>query len=194
MISEQALWSFQQKAKSKKTNVTLSVDSQIVEELKKDADLFGISLNTRISGILSKHVTFYRHTERQECSIIPSTIWGTIVEIVDEEKLGKILEQKIDSLYTILLHNNKPLTLQGCIKYCFEGICLWSGMYCSVRTFEEKSVTSVIFEHKFGLKWSKALGDAFVRLISMMHPRPARFEAYSNTLKIIILGLPDLAL
>lgn len=186
MISGHTFWSSQQKTRPKKTNVTLAVDSQIVDELKKDADLFGISLNTKIGSILSKHVTFYRHTERQECSVVPSTVWGTIVEIVEEEKLAKILEQETSSLYTILLHNKTPMTLQSCIKYCFEGICLWSGMYCSIRTFEEESQITLIFEHKFGLKWSKALGEAFVRLVAMMHPRPAAFEAYSNTLKIVV--------
>lgn len=186
MIAEQYAGFYQQRARPKKTNVTLAVDSQIVDELKKEADLFGISLNTKIGGILSKHVTFYRYTEKQECSIVPSTIWGTIVDLVEDKKLDKILEQEISSLYTILLQNNTLMTLQNCVKYCFEGICLWSGMYCSVRTFEEKTQITLIFEHKFGLKWSRALGEAFVKLISMMHPRLAKFEAYSNTLKITV--------
>ena len=186
MMTDQDFWFCPQKTKPKKANLTLAVDASIVEELRKDAGLFGISLNAKVNTILSKHMTFYRHTEKQECSIIPSVVWGAIVEAVEEEKLGQILEQEISSLYTILLHNNTPMTLQSCIKCCFEGICMWSGMYCSVRTFEEKSRTIIVFEHKYGIKWSKALGEAFVKLISMMHPRPAKFEAYSNTLKFIV--------
>ena len=187
MIADQTFWFYRPKVKPKKTNITLAVDSSVVEELKKDAELFGVSLNAKIGTILSKHVVFYRHTEKQECSIIPSTVWGTIVDLVEEEKLSKILEQETSSLYAILLHNNIPMTLESCIKYCFEGICLWSGMYCSFRTYKEDSKIAMVFEHKFGIKWSKALGVAFSNLIAMMHPWQVEFEAYTNTLKITVV-------
>jgi predicted HicB family RNase H-like nuclease len=51
---------------SKKATVNLFIDENVIGELKKEADYHGISLNAKVSSILTKHVNFYRHAEALE--------------------------------------------------------------------------------------------------------------------------------
>jgi hypothetical protein len=70
-----------------------------------------------------------------------------------------------DDIMSIFEQNGIP-TIDNLIKYCFERISLWAGAYNVFRYHTEGSgKIELVFEHKFGIKWSRILGSGFSKLI-----------------------------
>src|SRR6185312_10099574 len=152
-----------------KSNITLSIDHNILDEIKKDSVMQNLSLNAKVNAILAKWVSFYRIAEDLECSMIPSKSWASMIDLMDETKLLNILNNEgITTMYSMFIHNNTPLTLNSVIKYCFQEMALWSGMYSTFRQFDNHNHIDLIFEHKYGIKWSKILENAFTNIIRIM--------------------------
>ena len=173
--------------KSVKSNLTLSIDNHLLEEIKKDTERQGISVNSKVNSILAKYVSFYRITEEMECSIIPSKLWILMLDLMDEEKLLNILNTEgISALYSIFLNNNIPLTLENFIKHCCQEIFLWSGMYSSFRRFDGSKEFTLIFEHKYGIKWSRILSTNFTNFLRIVLDRKAESQILPNTVRITI--------
>ncbi|MBI1828770.1 MAG: hypothetical protein HY222_06155 [Thaumarchaeota archaeon] len=139
-----------------KSNITLSVDSPILKELQNDSKIAGVSTNSKINSILTKHVLFYRYAELQEMMIIPPKIFAAMFEVVDEGKMVDLLNHvAIDTMPSVFAHNNIVPTIDNLIKYCFEGIFLWGGMCSSFRHYvNEQGYRCLVLEHKYGIKWS----------------------------------------
>jgi len=175
------------KKSNNKTNLTLSVDHAILDEIKKDSERQGLSINAKVSSVLNKYVLFYRIIEDQECSVIPSRLWGPMVQMVDEEKMLDLINNEgIGAIYSIFLNNNVPMTLDTFIKHCFEEICLWSGLYHSFRMFREGGQLILVFEHKYGIKWSRIIGNAFTNMIRIMLNHRADSQVLPNTVRITV--------
>jgi len=173
--------------KNAKTNLTLSIDNHILNEIKKDSERQGISINAKVNAIMSKYVSFYRLVEELECCTVPSKLWGQMVDYVEEEKLFNLFNnEEIGAIYSIFLNNNVPMTLDNFIKYCFEEICLWSGMYSSFRVFRENGTITLIFEHKYGPKWSELLSSTFTNLIRIMLNHKTESQMLQNTVRITV--------
>lgn len=174
-------------AKNHKTNLTLSIDNHTLNEIKKDSERQGLSVNAKVNAIMSKYVSFYRLIEELEFSIVPSKLWGPMVDSVEEEKLFNLFNNEgIGAIYSIFLNNNVPMTLDNFIKYCFEETCLWAGMYSSFRVFKENGQITLIFEHKYGPKWSKLLSNTFTTLIRIMLNHKAESQMLQNTVRITV--------
>lgn len=173
--------------KHNKTNLTLSIDQNVLDEIKKDSDRQGLSVNAKVNSIMTKYVSFYRLVEELECTIIPSKLWGPMVDNVEEEKLFNLFNNEgVGAIYSIFLNNNVPMTLDNFIKYCFQEICLWAGMYSSFRVFKENGQITLLFEHKYGPKWSKLLGNTFTTLIKIMLNHKAESQVLPNTVRITV--------
>ena len=175
------------KHKNDRVNLTLSIDQNVIDEIKRDSERQGLSVNAKVNTIMTKYVSFYRLIEEQECSIIPSKLWGQMVDAIEEEKLLNLLNgEGVGAIYSIFLNNNIPMTLDNFIKYCFQEICLWSGMYSSFRVFNESGQVTLVFEHKYGPKWSRLISNTFTMMIRTMLNRKAESQVLPNTVKIII--------
>lgn len=170
-------------------NVTLSIDTILFNELKKESNTYGTSVNSQISTILSKHVRFHKIMDEVGQSVISQNAFASMLEIMDEEKLCKIMEnQNASSIYPIFTHNGIPLTLENTVRYFFEQFGLWAGMYSACHCYtDSRRIVNLTFEHRYGLKWSKVLGRMFCSMIKNLFGADVHYEILGNTVKIMIL-------
>jgi hypothetical protein len=71
---------------SKKSNITLAIDTEIVNMLKDIAESEGLSINSKINSILWKYISFYKYIEQDSSMVIPSRSVNFFVENIAEEK------------------------------------------------------------------------------------------------------------
>jgi hypothetical protein len=72
--------------KSKKSNITLAIDTEIVDMLKGMAESEGLSINSKINSILWKYIIFYKYVEQDGSLVIPSRSVKFFIENIDKEK------------------------------------------------------------------------------------------------------------
>jgi hypothetical protein len=56
----------------KKSNITLAVDTEVLNILKNISEGEGLSINSKINSILWKYISFYKYVEQDGSLIIPS--------------------------------------------------------------------------------------------------------------------------
>ncbi len=168
-----------------KSNITISVDNSIFDEIKKDAQNNGLSINAHLSDILQQHIVFYRHVREQGGVILPQKVCAEMINLIDEDKLRHLIDESGgDDVASIFEQNGISFTIDNLIKYLFERISLWAGAYSVFRYHKEGSNIELVFEHKLGIKWSKTLGYVFSRFIHKTTGCTAIFKASFTTITI----------
>ncbi|MDE1832744.1 MAG: hypothetical protein KGI02_10330 [Thaumarchaeota archaeon] len=169
-----------------KSNVTLSIDTAIFNEIKKDSKNQTISVNTKINTILAKHVLFYKHLEDQEGASIPRKYFEAFIELLDENKHIELLTNvSVETMQAVYVHDNIPFTLDGLIKHHFEKVALWAGAYRRFRHYvDEEGYTCLVFDHKLGIKWSRILGASICNMIREMANQTSTFKVLSTAVLV----------
>ena len=169
-----------------KSNVTLSVDTPIFEEIKKDSETQAISVNAKINTIITKYVLFYKHLEDQEGVSIPRKYFEAFIELLEEEKHIELLTRvSVETMQSVYVHDNVPFTIEGLINHHFEKVALWAGAYRRFRHYiDEEGYTCLVFEHKFGIKWSRVLGASICNMIKEMSDHVATFKPLPTTVLV----------
>lgn len=68
-----------ERKQSRKTTVNLFLESDILDEIRKEAKQRGISLNSRINSILTKYINFYKRAEEiDDTCVIPKSIFSLL--------------------------------------------------------------------------------------------------------------------
>lgn len=83
---------------NKKSNITLAIDTEIVNTLKNIADGEGLSVNSKINSILWKYMSFYKYVEQDTSLIIPSKSVNFFIENIDEEKWIQEYSNTLDEI------------------------------------------------------------------------------------------------
>ena len=156
--------------KKKKSTITFSIDAEVLEELREDAEKEAQSINLKINNILSKHVFCYRYAEQQKSIIIPSKNFRYLVDNFDENKL---LEQYrtiiFDTIPADLFERKTPLTIESWIKIVCKGMLLLGGSYEKFSYHQDsEGHLYLAFRHDHGEKWSKILASVYTQLIKNM--------------------------
>lgn len=153
--------------KGAKHTVNLFIDQDVLTELRKEADSKGLSLNAKINAILSKYVNFYRRTEETEHLIVAPRQWSVFLEMMDEKRT--IEGMKADGANNIIAHfkhNNIPLTIDSLVRTALQNIAMWTGMINKFRQyFDDQGYRHLVFDHRYGIKWSRIVSDVFRDLI-----------------------------
>lgn len=150
-----------QQRNNRKITVNLALDDKIVEEIKREAKHNGMSLNARINSILSKYINFYKRSEEvDDTCIVPKKYFQFIVDNLDEkDHIAQVTEMHRIWVPAFFNDLNIPFTLENFVKYAAEGIGVNSRVIDSVRHQKDEEGTDILsFTHRFGIKWSKALG------------------------------------
>jgi len=71
---------------NKKSNITLAVDTDVIDTIKNISEGEGLSINSKINSILCKYTSFYKYVEQDSSLIIPSRSVKFFIENIDEEK------------------------------------------------------------------------------------------------------------
>jgi hypothetical protein len=172
--------------KNKKSKITLSLDPFVLEELKNESKSQGISVNAKINNVLTKYSFFYRYSEEQESLVMLDSVVLEYLEMIDEKEFLKILNQfTVEMLPAIFRQHNIELSLDNVIKHCFQQIALWAGMYRSFRYSEGNAGSlNLVFEHKYGIKWSRIIGNGFCNFIETLLNYPTKLQTFQNSFVI----------
>lgn len=155
------------RANSKKTSIKLAIDDFILKEIRKESEAKGLSTNTKINAILTKHVNYDRHTESLRCIHISNKRFKSLLDSIDEVNLLEGFKADMtDIVPTAHIEQNTPATLEGLIKYFFQNIGLNADLYHNFSYFKGKDDRLYFaFRHDFGIKWSRVLSAGFIHLI-----------------------------
>lgn len=176
-------------ASSKKTTVTLAIDDSIVKELRKEAERDRSSVNSRVNSILEKYVSFYKYVELLGSVIIPQTQYQQMLEIMDEAKLTEIMKTygnaNVQSVFSNL---GVAPTLSDLIRYHFTRTILWSGPYNAFNYYiDEEGYPCLVFEHKFGIKWSRIIAETVAEMIRVILGYPTQKKVFPSTCVVRIM-------
>lgn len=155
------------KSSVKKTTVNLFVDSNILDDIRKEAQNEGISLNAKVNDILATYSLFYKYIKEQDGVFVTGRGYQFILDSIDENKFIDSYKAVTNDLATsMLIERNVPFTLDNIIKYLIEGVAKNSGSFKKfVRFKDEKGFTCLLFRHNYGDKWSKILGTGMCYLL-----------------------------
>ncbi|HUL51717.1 MAG TPA: hypothetical protein VLT10_00420 [Verrucomicrobiae bacterium] len=169
-------------SRAKKPNITITAEDKILNELKAWSQSRGLSMNSLINEILAKNTSFFKYVEAHECMIIPSTIFSHIIKLLPDKALTDLSNQSThEIIQSIFAHNNIPYTMESMIRFYFEGIGLWSGMYTIFKHYTDMGIINLVFEHKYGIKWSKVLSHTVSDLIEKMLNQSSTSKIHPNT-------------
>ena len=174
---------------NKKSNVTLSVDSSVLGEIRKQAESDGLSINAKINSILSKYALFYSQAEKQESVIMPQRDFQSMLNDIDENKFVENLQKNnLDLIPGIFLERGIPFTFDNVIRIVFEIIGRFSGIYSTFTHRKEKDgSTMLIFSHGFDLKWSHILAITFSNFIKTHLNLDSEYQVMPSTVIIKVL-------
>jgi hypothetical protein len=174
---------------SKRTTITLALDNGIVKELRKQAELDRSSLNSKVNSVLEKYVGFYKHAELLDSVVIPQKQFQAMLDLMDETELTKILKADGSAaVLSILNFLGIPHTLDNMIEYCFSRVIRWSGAYNSFNYYVNKQGhTCLVFEHKFGIKWSRIMAEAHSSTIEAVLQYPTEKRVMPSTVVIRVM-------
>jgi|SRR5919112_3553700 hypothetical protein len=177
------------KSAAKKTTVNLFVDSNVLEDIRKDAQNDGASLNARINDILTSYSLLYKYNKEQDAVFITGKTHRFFLDSIDENKLiDHYIEVTSDLAASMLIERNVPFTLDNFIRYIIEGVAKNSGSYKKFAHFkDEDGHTCLLFRHNFGDKWSKILGTGMCYLLEHLVKCHTNLRLLPNSALIKIL-------
>lgn len=156
-----------QEDKTKKT-VNLFIDSSILNTIREEATEKGVSLNSRINGILAKYVEFYKRSEEvDDTCIIPKKYFQFAIDNIDEEKnITQVTEMQRLWMPAMFNDLNIPFTLDNFVKYAIKQIGINSRTIDNIAYYTDDDGNYVLaFTHRFGMRWSKALSSGVATVI-----------------------------
>ena len=154
--------------KSKKSNITLAIDTEIVDMLRGMAESEGLSINSKINSILWKYITFYKYVEQDGSLVIPSRSVNFFIENIDEEKW---IQEYADTLQEIVpfffLEMKTEQTLDNTLKVVFDRLLAYGGSYKGFScNMDKDGYVNLVFRHEYGIKWSRILSAVYTGFIN----------------------------
>lgn len=169
-----------------KTTITLSLDSDILDDLKREAPKESTSVSGYVTQILSKHVLLNRFARDLHAIFITSKTFATIVDKIDENLLAKDFEENaLDFIPTIFHSKNIPFTMENLIRYALSSTAIDGGIYDHFHSYHDsEGRLNLVMRHNFGIKWSHVLGSGHVKLIQNMLALNSTFKALPSSVII----------
>jgi hypothetical protein len=160
---------------TKKSNITLAIDSEIQGTLKNIAEGEGLSINSKINSILWKYVTFYKYVEQDNSLIIPSRSVHFFIENIDEDKWIEEYSQMLDEIVPFFFLELKTAqTLENTLKVVFDRLLAYGGSYKGSSCHVDKDGhMNLVFRHEYGIRWSRILSAVYTRFIQKTLNQPA---------------------
>lgn len=169
-----------------KSNVTISVDNKIFNEIKKDAENQGQSVNALLNTMLTKYVLLYRPAEEQEGFLVPHKFFSGLLEYIPEDKLIELIHNDgFEAIRSVFVQGGISLTMDNMITYFFERIALWAGTYYKFRNYyDDDGCLCLAFEHSYGIKWSRAIGASLCTIIKEILNYNTEYKVSTSTILI----------
>lgn len=151
----------------KKTTITLALNDNFLNAIKKDAENEGISINAKLNSVLQRYAFCYRYFEKDRVVIIPSKTAQLIFDNVEEQKLLHYCKLIVHSpASSKSISHNIPVTLQNWLEHFCNGLMLYTGMIeAFARYLDDDGYLCLSYTHDYGLKWSRILGSVLSEFI-----------------------------
>jgi hypothetical protein len=162
-------------AKSKKSNITLAIDTEVQHILKNIAEGEGLSINSKINSILWRYTTFYRYVEQDSSLIIPSRSVHFFIKNINEDKWIEEYSDMLDEIVPFFFLELKTAqTLENTLNVVFDRLLAYGGSYkgYSCQADRDGNV-NLVFRHEYGIKWSRILSAVYTRFIQKTLNQPA---------------------
>jgi hypothetical protein len=169
--------------RNKKPNVTIITDAKTLDEVKTWAKSRGLSMNALINDMLTKNTFFFKYVEEHECMIIPSTIYKNVIDLLPEKTLTDLVYRTShEMVQSIFAHNNIMYTIDNMIRFYFDSVGMWSGLYNTFKNYNDMGTTHLIFEHKYDIKWSRIILSVISDMMEeMLNMSPSKKKILPNT-------------
>ncbi|MDQ3968223.1 MAG: hypothetical protein M3275_07500 [Thermoproteota archaeon] len=160
---------------NKKSNITLAIDTEIVNTLKNIAEGEGLSINSKINSILWKYISFYKYVEQDNSLIIPSRSVNFFIENIDEEKWIQAYSDTLEEIVPFFFLELKTVqTLENTLKVVFDRVLAYGGSYKGYSCHNDNDgYVNLVFRHEYGVKWSRILSAVYTRFIQKTLNQPA---------------------
>jgi hypothetical protein len=160
---------------SKKSNITLAIDTEIQNVVKNIAEGEGLSINSKINSILWKYVTFYKYVEQDSSLIIPSRSVRFFIENIGEDKWIEEYSEMLEEIVPFFFLELKAAhTLENILKVVFDRLLAYGGSYKGYSCHEDKDGNiNLIFRHEYGIRWSRILSAVYTRFVQKTLNQPA---------------------
>lgn len=154
---------------SKKT-ITLSLNENVLDEIKSEAFKNGTSVSNLVTKILSKHDVIYKFAKDYDSIFLTSETFKIVINEINENLLYEdFLNQILDFIPTMFYTKNIPQTLENLVKFALSEAALDAGIYNYFDHFVDNNGDhNLVMRHNFGLKWSRILGNGHTELIWRM--------------------------
>ena len=159
-------------------------------DLGEEALQKGISLNSKINGILAKYTQFYKRAEEvDDTCIIPKKYFQFAMDNNDEEKnVDQVTEMHRNWIPALFNDLNIPFTLDNFVKYTVKQVGLNSRTIDNITYRTDNDGNYILaFAHRFGIRWSKALSSGIATVIEELLDHRTECSSYPASFVIKIM-------
>lgn len=164
--------------------LTLRIDKELFDLLRKESEQKMVSMNTLTNLIINSYVKWYLPAQRAGIMFVPKGVLKTIMDTLAEYQIEGLADQFRKTGYEeTLLMMSKEYSLPVIINL-FDSWLNVSNMQFD-REFSEGAVTYII-NHGVGKKWSLFLEKVFWYIVKDLGIKGAKFDVTDGTVTIKI--------
>jgi hypothetical protein len=172
------------KRKRQTESLTLRIDKEVLDDLRKESEQKTVSLNTLTNQIIKSYIKWYSPAQRAGIMFVPKCLLIPIIDNLAEYQIERLAEQFRKSGYEeTLLMMSKEYSLPVILDL-FDSWLNVSNMQFD-RESSEGSLTYII-NHGVGRKWSLFLEKVFWYIVKDLGITGARFDVTDGTVTIKI--------
>jgi hypothetical protein len=172
------------KRKRQTESLTLRLDKEMLDNLRKESEQKTVSINTLTNQIIKSYIKWYAPAQRAGIMFVPKCLLIPIIDNLAEYQMERFAEQFRKSGYEeTLLMMSKEYSLPVILDL-FDSWLNVSNMQFD-RESSEGSLTYII-NHGVGRKWSLFLEKVFWYIVEDLGITGARFDVTDGTVTIKI--------
>lgn len=173
----------------KTDHITISIDKEILEQVKNTAKKQNLSINAVINKLIKDNVFFGQYFTDHVPVVISPKIFTFLVENVDEEiwiKSWEIAHREVTpSIYAM---HNTDLSLDNYVRNIMSDVYVRVGVFDKYTCHQDKEGNyKLVASHKYGTKWSRVLARALSSMFEEKFGVRTKSQCSQNTLTIYII-------
>ncbi|MGB8767185.1 MAG: hypothetical protein WCC79_07665 [Nitrososphaeraceae archaeon] len=172
------------KRKRQTESLTLRIDKDLLDKLRKESEQKMVSINTLTNLIIKSYIKWYSPAQRAEIMFVPKSVLIAIIDNLADYQMESAADKFRKSGYEeTLLMMSKEYSLPVVLDL-FDSWLNVSNMQFN-RESSEDSLTYII-NHGVGKKWSLFLEKVFWYMVKDLGITGARFDVTESTVTIKI--------
>lgn len=170
-----------------KLNVALSIERSLYQEMQRQAEQSGTSLNALANQVLDQYVSLYRILEAEKCiSIQGHTLLFLLDSCTEQDFSAVITHFLMENIHFMQTTDQRRMQLGDVLDFLQQyGSLLGWYSYFESR-LDAGGNANLMFSHSHGQKWSRILGTGISNLVETMLYCSGNFIAGPNRVTIRI--------